>query len=169
MLEQHIEHVDERHFPFAGHDHIDAVIEVDVGVIARIGTGDDNRHPPRLGRLRHRQRRLAHAQQAHLAQVVEAVLVNHGDARAMVIKRRDPFGLGRREHRVEHRHLIAARARGRGCIERAERRVRLLRVPELGVEPEEICLSEKNINHGIQGVKAGSRTAERAVWRTASR
>jgi hypothetical protein len=74
-----------------------------------------------------------------------------------------PFGLG--QHGVEQRRRIPARADGRSRVQSAERRVRLTRVPELGIEPQEVRLPEQDIyGHDVitsSRLTAGSRRAAR--------
>jgi hypothetical protein len=94
----------------------------------------------------HRQRRLPHPQQAHLAQVVEVVFVNHRKPRCMAIERRNPFRFGFGEHRVEQCNAIAALTGIRSGVERAERRIRLLGVPQLGIETQKIRLAEQHVD-----------------------
>jgi hypothetical protein len=77
----------------------------------------------------HRVRRLPHAQQAHLGEVVEAVLVDDGDAGADPVEGCSPFVLAGRQHRIEQRDRMPRRAQMRRRVERAQRRVRLLRLP----------------------------------------
>ena len=64
----------------------------------------------------------------------------------MAIERLRPLGLGRRQHRVEQRHAIAAVAHAGGGIQRAERRVRLPRFPELRIEAEKVRLAEQDVD-----------------------
>ena len=124
-------------------------------MIGGVRAGDDGGDAALARRVDHRERGLPHAQQAHLAQVVEVVLVDHREARTMTVEGVGPLGFGRRQHRVEQRHPIAAVAHAGRGVQRAERRVRLPRLPELGIEPEEVRLAEKNVDRRLRRVCAG--------------
>ncbi len=150
-----VEQLDERHLAFAGDDDVGAAVEIRAGMIARVGAGDDRRDAARLRGIDHGQRGLAHAQQAHLAEIVEVVFVDHREARPMAIERGRPLPLRRREHRVEQRDAVAALADTGRRVERAERRVGLLRLPELRVESKEIRLAEEHVDGGRCGRLCG--------------
>ena len=83
---------------------------------------------PRARGVDHRQRGLPHPQQAHLAQVVEIVLVDHGEARPMAVERGRPLGFRRREHRIEERDGVA-RVRARRRRRTARRAARTAAAP----------------------------------------
>ena len=96
----------------------------------------------------HRLGRLPHAEQAHLGEVVEAVLVDDRDVRAGAVERTRPFALRRRDHGIEERRRVTARSQI-GCgVQGAERGVWLLRPPQLGVEAQVIRLAEEHLTHG---------------------
>ncbi|PYQ81789.1 MAG: hypothetical protein DMG03_19195 [Acidobacteria bacterium] len=138
---------------------VTSAIEVGGGMIGRVGAGDDRRHAARARGIDHRQRRLPHAQQAHLAQVVEVVFVDHGEPRTMAVERVGPLRFRGREHRVEERNTISALAHARGRVQRSQRRIGLLRRPQLRIEPEEVRLPEEHVHRrprsGAGGVGAG--------------
>ena len=69
----------------------------------------------------------------------------------MAVERLRPLGLGRRQHRVEERHAIAVVAHARGGVQRAERRVRLPRLPQLRVEAQEVRLAEQDVDRRSPG------------------
>ncbi len=127
-------------------------------MIARVRSGDDDRDAAIARRVDHRQRRLAHAQQAHLAQIVEAVLVEDRIVRAMTIERAAPLGLRLGEHRVEQRDVVAVRSHGGRRIQRSQRRVRLACIPELRIEPQEVGLAEQDDR--VRGVNSVHRVRQ---------
>ncbi len=108
--------------------------EVLLLVVGGIGAGDDDVAATGLGRRDHAEGRLAHARQAHLAQVVEAILVDDGEAGAVGIKGRRPLVLALGEHAVEQRHIVPLRAQVRCGVEGAEGRVRHHGRPLFGIE-----------------------------------
>ena len=128
-------------------------------MVGRVGAGDDGRDVARAGGRNHRERGLPHAQQAHLAQVVEVVFVDHGEPRTMAVERVGPLRFRGREHRVEERNTISALAHARGRVQRSQRRIGLLRRPQLRIEPEEVRLPEEHVHRrrrsGAGGVGAG--------------
>jgi hypothetical protein len=56
----------------------------------------------------HLERRFPHAQQAHLAQVIEAVFVDRGQSRTLLLDRDGPRRDGLREHGIEQCDAVAA-------------------------------------------------------------
>jgi hypothetical protein len=120
-------------------------------MIGGVRSRDDDRHVGDPREIDHLERGFAHAQQAHLAQVVEAVFVDRGEARALILERAAPFADGLRQHCVEERGAVAALAQVRGGVQRPERRVWLLRLEQLGIEAQVVRLAEQNISHGSPG------------------
>src|SRR5262249_38292154 len=82
-------------------------------------------------------------EKAHLAEIVEAVLVDDGDTRPVLLERVHPLGLRCREHGIEEGHVVPALPHARRGIQGAERGIRLLGGPQLRVEPQEIGLTEQ--------------------------
>ena len=166
---EHVEQLDQRDLSLPGHDGRGAAVEIQAGMIARVRSGDDDRDAAIARRVDHRERRLPHAQQAHLAQIVEAVLVKDRIVRTMTIERAAPLGLRLGEHRVEQRNVVAVRPHGGRRIQRSQRRVRLACIPELRIEPQEVGLAEQddrvrgvNSVHRVPKVHEGARGAWRA-------
>ncbi len=127
-----------------------AAIEVSVRMIGRVGARHDHLDAAAVRRRHHGLGGFAHAQQAHLAQVVEVVFVDDREERPVTLERVVPLGFARRQHRVEERHVVAAIADGGRGIERAERRVRLFGRRQLGIELQEVRLAEQNVAaHGV--------------------
>ena len=62
----------------AQQDVVDAALEVIRSVVGGIGAAGNDRTAALLGHLGHGEHCLAHAQQAHFAEVVKIVLVQHG-------------------------------------------------------------------------------------------
>ena len=108
--EQTIGQIGDRDLAFADDHRGGAAAKIELGMIGRIRSRDDDRHARADGVIDHLERRFAHAQQAHLAQVVEAVFVDRGQARAMLLDRGAPLGDRLREHRVEQRDAVTALA-----------------------------------------------------------
>jgi hypothetical protein len=100
----------------------------------------------------HLECRLAHAQQAHLAQIVEAVFVDDGDPRPMPRERDPPLVHRPGQHRVEQGDAVPPLAQTAGRVERAERRVRLPRLQQLRIESQVVGLAEQQVSHGPPAV-----------------
>ncbi len=60
-------------------------------VVAGVGAGNDDRAAPCDGQGRHGESGLAHAQEAHLGQIVEVVFVDDGEARPVGVQRGGPL------------------------------------------------------------------------------
>ena len=132
--------------------------QVHLGVIGDIGAADRDsaaggeRHP------HHRHGCFAHAREAHLRQEVEVVLVQHHHRRPVPL---EALGEGRfvlGEHRVEHGHVEPVEAQHGGCVQRVERRVWPHLGVLLGVEPQEVRVSEEDglIVDGQLSITGGS-------------
>jgi len=82
-------------------------------MIGRVRSGHDDGHAARARHAYHASRRLTHAQEAHLGEVVEVVLEDHGQRRPVRVERRRPLLFGSGEHRVKegHRYPISAKRR----------------------------------------------------------
>ncbi|MCH8963078.1 MAG: hypothetical protein IH820_17635 [Bacteroidetes bacterium] len=63
------------------------------------------------------------------------------------VERLRPFLLRGGQHRVEEGHVEAPAAQIAGGVERAQRRVGLHRLPQLGIEAEVVSLSEEDVAH----------------------
>jgi hypothetical protein len=135
----------ERQLAFTEDDGGGASREVRLRMVGRVRAGHDDPAAGRASGRDHAERRLAHAQQAHLAQVVEAVLVEDGEARARVVERLPPLALGRGEHRVVERDAQAAAAEPGRRVEGAERRVGLGGGLLLGVEAQRVGLPDQDL------------------------
>ena len=160
---QRVHHTHERDLAFPGDYGESAVLEIHGRPVGRVGSGHHHRYSPRTCRRDHRQRGLTHPEQAHLAQVIETVLVDHRDPRLVEIQRNGPLLFGTGQHRVEQRHVVARFADACRGIQGAERRVGPVGGPERRVESQEVGLADENVNaHGYDDSAAG------AVLRSAS-
>ena len=174
--DQHAIHeIGERDLALAENHRRCAAAQVDLRVIGGVGSRHDDRHAGLPRAIDHLERGLAHAQQAHLAQVVEAVFVDGGDAGTG--RARWPRSTRPRSPRASHRTVrrVAAFTQVRRRVQGAQRRVRLLRLPQLGIEAQVVRLAEQDVSHASPGFSpsasacdrpAGSRAASAAVRRS---
>ena len=82
------------------------------------------------------------------------VLVDDGDPGAGRGEGQVPLMLGLREHRVEDSHRVTGITK-HGCgVERAQRRVRLLGLPGLGVEAKVVALADEEVRHRLKPSKS---------------
>ena len=142
--------------------------QVDLRVIARVGARDHDGDRPGPSHRDHLQRALPHPRQAHLGEVVEAVLEEDGHARTVAVEIPRPLGRRRGEHRVEEGHVVPPLPQHRRGVERAEGRVRLLRGLELGVKAQEVALADEHVAQGSAPAVAASkalRSSGRWSWR----
>ena len=148
MWKQGGEEVEEGFFAFAGDDDVRAAFEILFGMVGHVRARDKGDTAARFGGGDHREGGLAHAQQRHLAQIVEIVFIEDGDARFVLIERGVPLGGGVGQHGVEQRDVVTGAADDGGGIERAERRIGLHGLIQLRIEFQVIGLAEKDIGHG---------------------
>ena len=83
----------ERLLAFANEHDIGSVCQIGLRMIARVRAAHECRAATASRRVEHDVRRLAHPEQAHLGQVVEAVFVQDGTPRASRVERGHPLRL----------------------------------------------------------------------------
>ena len=160
--DQHAIHeIGERDLALAENHRRCAPAQVDLRVIGGVGTRHDDRHAGLPRAIDHLERGLAHAQQAHLAQVVEAVFVDGRDARTGA---RDARRSTRpRSPRASHRTMTPRGRVHAGTTRRtgAQWRVGLLRLPQLGIEAQVVRLAEQDISHASPGFSPSASACDR--------
>ena len=93
----------------------------------------------------------------------ELVLRARQHRRLLPVECRVPFAFRLGEHRVEERDTVAALARAGGGIEGAERGVGALRLPQRGIEPQEVRLADEDVGGHGQDCSAASAAARSAT------
>ena len=106
--------------------------------------------------------RLAEVEAVRLEGELLVLQMGDGDVRTRVVERRRPVALRMREHRVEERRRMSGAAQVRGRVQRAERRVRLLRLPQLRVEAQVVGLAEQDVTHAVCSALSSSKSSYRA-------
>jgi hypothetical protein len=127
---------------------LDAVGEIELGVVGNVRAGGDDGGARGAGMGAHPPGRLAGVGQAHLGEEVEAVLEEHHEARPVAGERLLELVLPLGQRGVEQGHLVAVLPQVRGGVERPQGRIRLHLLDLLGIVAQEEGVAEKDVTHG---------------------
>src|SRR6188474_3133893 len=125
-------------FSFTEYNKVSSFLEVFFVSIGGVGTRNDYCAVPFFSKTDHPECSLSHISEAHLGQVIEAVVIKDQEIRLMFIKQWNNILRRMRKHGIEEGNFVALFAHQSSCIQRANRGIRLTRGPLFGIKAHEI-------------------------------